>query len=215
MNTYTPYGAVAKQERLREAVRKSELSYELVKQAALRSGTKAPVRHKCFVTFHSDDIDAVTTFVEDFSDVFIPRVVGVSDSDLFKDPIDSRDEDYIKKQIRERYLTDSTVTILFVGKCAWSRKFIDWELSSTLRNDPLNKRSGLLAITPKDKSVHRLPDRFNDNWNSQSASYASFNYYPTSKDILRAAIEDAFNARTSRSSLVDNTRKLRTYNSSC
>src|SRR6056297_3167182 len=98
MTSYTPYSLISKQERLREAVRKAELSYEFAKQAALRAGTKTPVRHKCFVTYHGADIDAVTTFVEDFNDVFIPRVVGVSDSDLFKDPVNSNDEEYIKRQ---------------------------------------------------------------------------------------------------------------------
>ena len=34
------------------------------------------MRHKCFLTYHAADIDEVTSFVEDFNGVFIPRVVG-------------------------------------------------------------------------------------------------------------------------------------------
>jgi hypothetical protein len=213
----TDYTLVGKRKRLHDAVHRAEVSYELAIQRSIRANTRAPVRHKCFVTYHGEDIDEVTTFVEDFGDVFIPRVVGVSESDLFSEPINSTDEDYVKKRIRERYLTDSTVTIVFVGKHAWSRKYIDWEISSSLRNDTANKRNGLMAITPASKSENKLPARFSDNWrgNDDPTSYARYFFYPTNEATLRARIEDAFDARMSRSSLVDNSRKLRTNDSSC
>ena len=44
---------------------------------------------------------------------FIPRVLGVSDEDEF---IKSDDTRYIMDQMRERYLTDSKVTIVLNGK---------------------------------------------------------------------------------------------------
>ncbi len=177
--------------------------------------TKPSVRHKCFVAYHGADIDAVTDFVETFNDVFIPRVVGVSDSDHFKDPIDSKDEEYIKAQIGSKYLSDSSVTILFVGNCTWARKYVDWELSSTLRDDLVNKRNGLLAITPADNSHNKLPDRFSDNYVKDGESYARYQYYPTSTSLLRGWIEDAFGARTTRAHLIKNTRSLRRLDSSC
>src|SRR5581483_7128023 len=146
---------------------------------AAQRGTPAPVRHKCFVSFHTPDIDEVTDFVEAYNDVFIPRVIGVSDSDQFKDPVTSDDEEYIKSQIGAKYLSDSTVTILYVGRCAWARKYIDWELSSSLRNDSVNKRNGLLAVTPADRSTNTLPSRFSDNFASDDSKYARYYYYPT------------------------------------
>jgi hypothetical protein len=150
--------------RLCEAVRKAEQSYAVAKAVAANRGTTAAVRHKCFIAYHGADIDGVTEFVETFNEVFIPRVLGVSDSDHFKDPVNSVDEDYIKAQIGSKYLSDSTVTILYLGKCAWARKYVDWELSSSLRNNNVNKRNGLMAITPSDRSVNSLPARFADNW---------------------------------------------------
>jgi len=200
--------------RLSEAVKSAELSYEMERIVAQRMGKSAPVRHKCFIAYHGDDIDAVTTFVENFNDVFIPRVVGASDSDHFKDPINSTDEDYIKEQIGSRYLTDSTVTILFVGKCTWARKFVDWELASSLRDGSVNKLNGLMAITPSDRSVHRIPDRFGDNLD-KTAKYARLYYYPTSESELRDNIEDAYAARTSRRSLIVNSRGLRKLDAAC
>lgn len=201
--------------RLLEAVTRAELSYELAKRAASRQGRAARVRHKCFISYHAADIAGVTSFVETFNDVFLPRVVGVSDSDHFKDPVNSEDEDYIKSEIGSKYLSDSTVTILYVGKCAWARKYVDWELSSSLRNAPVNRRNGLLAITPADRSTNRLPDRFADNWAENGSRYARYYYFPQSADNLRSWIEDAFQTRDSRAHLINNKRALRKINSAC
>lgn len=206
---------VEQRQRLLEAVSKAEQSYEFAKQAAARQGRVAAVRHKCFVSYHVADIAGVTDFVERFNEVFIPRVVGVSDSDHFEDPVNSQDEDYIKAQIGARYLSDSTVTILYVGACTWSRKYVDWELASSLRNDRVNKRNGLMAITPADRSVHPLPDRFADNWAADDSRYARYHFHPRSAADLRTWIEDAFLARTSRAELIAPARALRSVNSRC
>jgi MTH538 TIR-like domain (DUF1863) len=141
----------------------------------------------------------------------------VSDSDHFKDPVNSEDEEYIKSQIGAKYLSDTTVTILYVGQCAWGRKYVDWELSSSLRNDPVNKRNGLMAITPADQSTNTLPARLRDNLAKDGSMYARYYYYyyPQSESSLRAWIEDAFKARDSRANLIDNTRALRKINSQC
>lgn len=207
----TPY----QQKRLQEAVAKAELSYEFAKQAAIRQGNATPVRHKCFISYHGADTDGVTDFVEAFNDVFIPRVVGVSDSDHFNDPVNSEGEEYIKAQIGSKYLSDSTVTILYVGPCAWSRKYVDWELSSSLRNGSVNKRNGLMAITPAYRSENKLPARFADNLGKDNSKYGRYYYYPQSASSLGDWIEDAFEARDPRASLIDNTRDLRKNNAQC
>ena len=95
--------------------------YAAVAAAELRK--TAHVRHKCFLSYHAEDTDEVTEFIDRFSDIFIPKVIGVSDDAPF---VDSTDTDYIMECIREKYLSDSTVTIVLVGKCTWSRKFVDW-----------------------------------------------------------------------------------------
>jgi len=201
--------------RLTRLAASAEQRYEVAKSVAASRGSQVAVRHKCFISYHGADIDLVTDFVEAFSDVFIPRVVGASDSDHFKDPVNSEEEDYIKQQIGAKYLSDSTVTILFVGGCTWARKFVDWEIASSLRNSPVNKRNGLLALTPSNRSENKLPDRFVDNWANDDSKYARYRFYPNTEAQLRGCIEDAFVARTSRPHVIDNSLKLRTYNSSC
>src|SRR4051812_6301846 len=111
--------------------------------AALRAEqrvTKA-VRRKCFISFHAGDADEVTAFVERFEEVIIPKVLGVTDDDPW---VNSINTDYIMDKVREKYLTDSTVTIVMVGRCTWARKYVDWEIYSSLRNDKNNRRNGLL-----------------------------------------------------------------------
>lgn len=172
-------------------------------------------RHKCFVSYHVDDMDEVTTFLDDYGAEFIPRSVGVTDEDDF---VDSDDEDYIKRRIRETYLSDSTVTIVLLGKCTWGRKFVDWEISSSLRNDSVNKRSGLLVMPlPSMNNSATLSDRIKDNWleGKPDESYASYLSYPTSASALRSNIEAAFQARTTKADKVDNSRSLRRANASC
>src|SRR5690625_1135126 len=104
-------------------------------------------RRKCFISYHHDDESEVQKFIQDFDhsrDVLIARGIGAS---MAGDIINSNNSDYIKNRIREKYLRDTTVTIVLIGKCTWSRKFVDWEVSASLRNTPTASRSGLLAIT--------------------------------------------------------------------
>jgi hypothetical protein len=199
-----------------QAQRKLQQTIELRETFLAKSLTEAQkaVRHKCFVSFHHADEDEVAKFIEDFENAFIPKVLGVSDEDDF---IDSDDTDYVMDQIREKYLTDSTVTIVLVGKCTWARRYVDWEVYSTLRNDKNNRRSGLMAVTlpsAANYSGKQLPPRVSDNVDDDK-KYARWWKYPTSVSSLQSLIEEAFLARTSKGSLIVNSRERKKYNSSC
>ena len=197
----------------------SSMSFSRVQRAALRAEMRSTdqTRHKCFISYHQDDEDEVIQFIEDYSSVFIAKVLGVSDEDDF---INSPDTDYVMRRIRELYLTDSTVTIVLVGRCTWARKYVDWEIASTLRNDSNNKRSGLLGVRlPSAGTNTSAPARLNDNLPEAHGTdgYARDIIYPPYDDFLRTWIEDAFTARSdySRHSLIDNTRELFKYNRHC
>lgn len=156
------------------------LTAQRVAEAAAARKVDA-TRHKCFVSYHVDDLDEVTAFLDDFGSEFIARSVGVTEDDDF---VESEDPDYIKRRIREKYLTDSTVTIVLLGECTWSRRFVDWEISSSLRNDSANRRSGLLAIPlPSMNNSSHLPDRVKDNWvkDAPDESYASVPVIPVQR----------------------------------
>jgi hypothetical protein len=184
-------------------------------EASANKTTKA-VRRKCFISYRATDVNYVTQFVERFDEVFIPKVIGVSDDDPF---VDSTNTAYIMDKIREKYLADSTVTIVLVGKCTWSRKYVDWEVYSSLRNDQNNRRSGLLAIELPNRGTARLPARVSDNVirgaNNADVGYARSHVYPGNDVVLRDLIEDAFIARSSRAHLIVNSRARRQMNSPC
>lgn len=188
---------------------------QLVAEAASLRKAADTTRHKCFVSYHVADMNEVTTFLEDYGAEFIPRSVGVTEEDDF---VDSDDTDYIKRRIREKYLTDSTVTIVLLGKCTWGRKFVDWEISSSLRNDTVNRRSGLLVMPLASmNNTAPLSARIRDNWvkDKPDDSYALYQSYPSSSYGLRSNIEGAFQARTTKASKVNNTRALRQSNGAC
>jgi len=149
--------------------------------AAERKATDAP-RRKCFLSYHADDADEVASFIEEFGSVFIPKVIGVSDSDDF---IDSSDTDYVMNCVREQYLTDSTVTIVMIGACTWARRYVDWEIYSTLRSDKRNRLSGLMGVTLPSVagSSRRTPPRLDDNLPPTGGdAYGRWWRYPTSAD---------------------------------
>ena len=173
-------------------------------------------KHKCFISYHKDDKAEVESFVEEFEDAFIDKIVGAFDYE----PISSEDEEYIKRKIREDYLADSSVTIVLVGKCTWARKFVDWEIASTFRNDTTNKRSGLLGITlpsvGSDDS-RRCPDRLEANRGKagDDSKYARWYVYPSSVSTLIDWVGDAYQARDNRADTIDNSLPLMTHNKSC
>lgn len=68
------------------------------------------------------------------------------------EPINSDDEDYIMRKIREDYLADSTVTIYLIGEYSAENSFlqdqtyIKRELQASLYNGENNTKNGILGI---------------------------------------------------------------------
>lgn len=122
--------------------------------------------------------------------------------------IKSDNKEYSMRRIREKYLSNSTVTLVFIGKESWTRKFIDWEIASSLNEGSIKgKRNGLLAILSPSLKKARLPQRFVDNYKS---GYAKFYPYPKNKAQLQKWIDEAYAARSEKANLIKNSkRKLR------
>lgn len=176
-------------------------------------------RHKCFISYHHDDEDEVQDFIQAFDhdhDVLLSRGIGAG---MAGDVIDSNNADYIKQRIRSLYLRDSTVTIVMVGRCTWSRRFVDWEIAASLRNTSTTTRNGLMAITLPSaaKGDRTLPDRLRDNLKGvkRDEGYARWWTYPPTASSLADCIETAFQARANLGHLASNARSLRVRNGSC
>ena len=172
-------------------------------------------RHRSFISYHVDDSYEVETFLDAYGSEFHGTCIGITEKDDF---IDSPDSDYIKRRIRELYLAKTTVTIVLLGRCTWARQFVDWEISSTLRDDPVNMRSGLLAIPlPSMNGKAVLPPRFADNYDPKhpASSYGCYFPYPSNAKEMRLMIELAFQSRSKRSLHVNNSRDLFSSNRNC
>lgn len=175
---------------------------------------KSYTRHKTFISYHHDDEAEVASFINYFDhdkDVLISRGIGASmDGDI----IGSINDAYIKQRIRDRYLRDSTVTIVLIGAATWGRKFVDWEISASLRNTSTSNRNGLVAInlpSIADSYYKKLPARLNDNLDGD-LGYAKWMQCPSNARALATIIDDAFVRRATHSDLVDNSRPLRQTN---
>jgi len=102
------------------------------------------VGHKCFISFKTEDID-YKKYIQDNLNI------DMIDKSL-NEAINSEDEDYIMRKIREDYLADSTVTICLIGtKSAENtpnenQSYIKRELQASLYNSSENSRNGILGI---------------------------------------------------------------------
>ena len=166
------------------------------------------VRHKTFISYFRGDEEEVAEFIATFDherDVFIARAIGSDET--MDELIQSENDDYVMRRIREDHIQDSTVTLLFVGKNTWTRKFVDWELAASLHQGPkAGLPNGLVAILSPELSKAILPDRFVDNWET---GYAKFFPYPKNRAQLAKWIDQAFKSREDKRSSVKNGRPKR------
>lgn len=176
------------------------------------TGTKRRV----FISHYKGDATEVETFMERFANregVFTPYVLGANNNDDF---IDSTDTDYVMSQIRQKYLKDSTVTIVLVGSCTHSRRYVDWEIKSSLTHGQETANGLMGIILPSQGTSVNLPDRLASNWTEGHVNcYARYWVYPSSPERLGQWIDDAYDARTSRAHLIQNPQQMMGYNQKC
>ena len=100
--------------------------------------------HKCFISFKTEDKEYKRYIQEDLKIDMIDKSLNT--------PINSTDEDYIMRKIREDYLSDSTVTIHLIGEYSAENSlyenqvYIKRELQASLYNGENNTKNGILGI---------------------------------------------------------------------
>ncbi len=182
-----------------------------------RDSKMSEIRHKVFILYYHDDYDEA----EKFSEIFDPEckafISPVHSLGMEQYIINSDNTDYVMRKIRKLYLTDSTVTIVLIGKCTWARRYVDWKIQASLRHGETVTPNGLLGIVlPSAGEKPILPDRLKKNIEGKNGEgYARLYRYPQQKDTLANWIEDAFQARTSRVHLIVNPPDRLKYNKSC
>lgn len=99
--------------------------------------------HKVFISYHHDRDQNYKDSLINFgtkNSIFVDRSVDPGDIS------DEAGDERIRRIIRDRYLRDSTVTIVLVGKETKHRKHVDWEIHSSMYDGAVNKRSGIVVI---------------------------------------------------------------------
>jgi hypothetical protein len=190
-----------------------------------------PKRHAFISSFHANRQE-VDEFIFQFATVekvFTPKALCTFDNDDF---INSNNPEYVMSEIRRKYLMDSSVTIVLIGSCTHSRRYVDWELKSSLRRGE-NVPNGLLAyllpsamppayglfgdpIPWNQRAWPAVPDRLAANYYYQEENcYARYYTMPDTAEQLRSHIEDAVRARTSRAHLIQNDATMMKLNGVC
>lgn len=180
----------------------------------------AAVRRKCFISYHHADQSEVSQFVRTFDhvhDAFIVRGLG---QEMSEDIINSTNTDYVMSRIRQLYLENSSVTIVMLGKCTWARRYVDWEIQSSLRQGESTIPNGLLAIKLPSYAYGEqiFPDRLNKNLKQsdrQEDCYARWMDYPGTTDQLVNAIEEAYQRRSTHRKWIVNPSDRMSYNRQC
>lgn len=159
-------------------------------------------KHKLFISYyHRDDEYYRDRFEELFGDLFINKSVqyGDIDSDL--------STEYIKRLIRENYISDTSVVVVLVGKNTYCRKHVDWEISAGLRNN-----AGLIGLALPSHSSYKkdtyskndVPERLVDNLKTK---YASFYDWTENRSHIVKWIEKAFENKSKMKDDKINSRK--------
>lgn len=159
-------------------------------------------KHKLFISYyHNDDEYYRNRFEELFGDLFINKSVKLGDID------DNLSTEYIKRLIREDYISDSSVVVVLVGKNTYCRKHVDWEISAGLRNN-----AGLIGLALPSHSSYingkysrkNVPERLVDNLES---GYASLYYWTENRAKLVNIIEKAFENKSKKKDNKNNSRE--------
>ena len=155
-------------------------------------------RHRVFVSYyHEEDQGYRELFENLFADI---HDIMVSESVEIGDINPNLSADRIHQIIRDEYLRDSTVTVVLVGAHTWQRKFVDWEIGSSIRETQYNPRSGLLGILlPTHPSYatnkydpYTIPPRLYDNI---QCGFAKIYKWSNNADKVQSWIHEAFKRR--------------------
>ncbi|MDC7236781.1 MAG: TIR domain-containing protein [Sphaerochaetaceae bacterium] len=100
-------------------------------------------RHKTFISFHHTDQYYKNLIESKWGkqlDGYVSKSVQEGDIDT------SLSTNRIRQIIRDDFIAKATVTIVLIGNSTWRRKYVDWEIGSSIRKTKNNPRTGLLGI---------------------------------------------------------------------
>lgn len=176
-----------------------------------------------FLSFHHADEFEVTVFCKRYAQYFSDmRTLGISEEgDEYAERIESGDAAYVMRKIRERKIAGTSCTIVLLGKCTWARRYIDWEIAATLRQNTNDPRCGLIAVqlpSAAEEGWDQMPPRLSLNIASENGVQTGYAraYGPAPSDgTIATWVEDAITRSDTLEPATGSTSNLRVNSSPC
>lgn len=156
-------------------------------------------RHNVFLSFHHANDQGYKTLFErifaSHADVIVSRSVDPGDID----PLNKTET--VRAAIRNRFISNTSVTIVLIGAETWQRKHVDWEIGYSLTQSSQNARSGVLGILlpsyPRASNggfyPRTVPPRLYDNL---TGGYATLHGWSNNPVEVQGWVHDAFTRRS-------------------
>lgn len=159
-----------------------------------------PEKRKVFISFrHKNEQPWFDYFSKKFGDQY----EVFYDQSLNTQLVRSDDPEYINRAIREDYIKGSSVTIVLCGAETQKRKYVDWEIYSTLHYEHALLGIALPNAQRTQDGKIIVPDRLYANW---ATGYAHFIEWTDDPLELKRQIEIAIQKSTQKN-LVDNSQE--------
>jgi len=128
-------------------------SLEQKAKESLKAASTDTSRH-VFISFAKEDVDEVNLLrahaKNDKTDLQF-------DDHSVKEAYDSKNADYIKRQIREK-IERASVTVVYLSSDSANSKWVDWEIQESLKMG-----KGVVGVHKGDKPPSVLPQSFKEN----------------------------------------------------
>lgn len=118
------------------------------------SEAKSDASRHVFISFDHDDLDEVNLLRGQAKN---EKVDFQFDDHSVKEPIDSANADYIKRQIRDK-IDRCSVTVVYLSEKTASSKWVNWEIEESIK-----RGKGVIGVYKGDKAPANVPPSFQQN----------------------------------------------------
>ena len=125
---------------------------EKVKQKL--TDAKSDVSRHVFISFDHEDLNEVNLLRGQAKN---DKVDLQFDDHSVKEPFDSTNADYIKRQIREK-IDRCSVAVVYLSDKTASSKWVNWEIEESIK-----RGKGVIGVYKRDKAPTRVPPAFQQN----------------------------------------------------
>lgn len=133
-------------------------------------GLYNPPKRKIFISYHhkgdQNYCDWLRDNLSDELEVFTDRSLN--------EPVRSDDAEYVNRKIREDFINGSSITIVLCGAETYKRKYVDWEIYSTLYYEHALLGIGLPTALRGDQGGIIVSNRLHANIQSGYAHWVTW-----------------------------------------